>query len=127
MTNNTDAVTGDIKIRFDQKPTDQTHWDLIADLKKYGCKWTGFGDDGKWVAPAHAVMAFEDKAFRARVKLACCAISFYDHKGQGVSMEEFITAAKDFDPDAVDDDLSTLRPSQVPPDTPSKKTKRDRD
>ena len=70
-------------------------------------------------------MAFEDKPFRARVKLACRAISFYNHSAQGVSMEDFIRAAKDFDPDAVDDDLSTLRPSQVQPDTPSKKAKRE--
>ena len=35
-------------------------------------------------------------------------------------MITFIEDVKAFDPDNVDDDLSTLRPSKVPPDTPSK-------
>ena len=47
--------------------------------------------------------------------------------GQNVTMEAFVQTAKDFDPDSVDDDLSTLASSQVQPDTPSKKAKRGRD
>ena len=127
MTVNQDAVTGTLKVRFDRKPVAQVEWDLITDMKAYGFKWTGFGDDGKWVADKEAVLAFDQKSFRARVKLACKGLSFFDYKGKPVNMTDFMTSAKEFNPDDVDDDLSSLKCSQVKPETPSKPQKRGRE
>ena len=120
MTVAADCITGNIKIRFDRKPVATFDWDLLNAMKAYGFKWEGYGDSGKWQAGKEAVAAFEDKAFRARIKLAVVALSFYDTKGSNVDMMTFINDVQAFDADKVDDDLSTLRPSKVLPDTPSK-------
>ena len=53
---------------------------------------------------------------RARLKLASHSISFYNPKGDNVDMMQFIDDVKNFDPDAIDDDLSSL-----PQVTPSEK------
>ena len=45
---------------------------------------------------------------RARLKLAAHSISFYNPKGDNVDMMQFIDDVKNFDPDAIDDDLSSL-------------------
>ena len=57
--------------------------------------------------------------FRARVKLAVKGLSFYAPDGNSVDIFTFIDAVKNFDPDALDDDLSTLCQSKVAPDTPA--------
>ena len=127
MTVNMDGITGEIKVRFDRKPVATAEWDLITDLKKWNFRWTGFGDEGKWSSDKLAALAFNEKPFRARIKLACDALSFFDHNGKSISMADFIVAAKDFDPDSVDDDLSTLSPSKVPPTPPQNGKKRKAD
>ena len=52
---------------------------------------------------------------RARIKLASHSISFYNTKGESVDMMQFIDDVKNFDPDAIDDDLSSL-PQVTPKD-----------
>ena len=48
------------------------------------------------------------QTFRARLKAIATGVSFYDTKGQSVDMLSFIADVKNFDPDAVDDDLGAL-------------------
>ena len=96
--------------------------------KKYDFKWSGFKEEGKWTTNKLAIVAFEDEAFRARIKKACSNLSFYDPDGKDMEMEEFIEArVKNFNPDLVDDDLSTLGASTVPAATPNGKRKNKRD
>ena len=118
MTVAADSLTADLKVRFDRKPVSPEEWDLINDMKhKYDFKWTGYKEDGKWNSNKLAVVAFEDKVFRARIKKACGAVSFYTTDGQNADMQKFIENVKAFDPDDIDDDLSSLGKSKVPPDT----------
>ena len=77
---------------------------------------------------SHLDSSIEEKAFRARIKKACSNLSFYDPDGKDMEMEEFIEArVKNFNPDLVDDDLSTLGASTVPAATPNGKRKNKRD
>ena len=119
MTVSADCITAQLKIKFDRKPDSTMENDLLTALKQYGCKWEGFGDQGKWVTDKDAVIMFEEKTFRARVKKCCKGLSFYSPEGTSVDMITFIDAVKNFDPDALDDDLSTLGKSKVAPDTPA--------
>ena len=124
MTVCADVCSAQLKVRFDRKPQGTFEHDLLTALKSYGCKWEGFAEQGKWLAPKEAVIMFESKEFRARVKLAVKGLSFYAPDGTSVDMVTFIGAVKNFDPDALDDDLSTLCSSKVAPDTPAAKRAR---
>ena len=119
MTVAADVITAQLKIKFDRKPIGTMEYDLLTALKGYGCKWEGFGDQGKWLAPKEAVEMFESKEFRARVKLAVKGLSFFAPDGTSTDMLAFIEAVKNFNPDELDDDLSTLASSKVAPDTPA--------
>ena len=123
MTVSADVITAHLKIRFDRKPAGTLEHDLLTALKSFGCKWEGFGEQGKWLAAKEAVAMFESKEFRARVKLAVKGLSFYTPDGNSTDMITFIEAVKNFDPEALDDDLSTLCQSKVAPDTPASSAK----
>ena len=88
---------------------------MVEDMKdRFDHKWRGFGDDGKWQSNKNAVVMWTDKTFRARVKLVVSNLSFYRPNGEEISLEEFVEEVQNFNPDAVDDDLSTLGKSSVP-------------
>ena len=121
MTASSDHITADIFVRFDRKPEQTEEMALINHMKgSYGFKWTGFSETGKWQTDKHAVIAFENKAFKARIKAACSGLSFFKPDGTACDMAGFIEAIQTFDEDAVDDDLSSLGTSSVPPVTPDK-------
>ena len=127
MTVSADHITADLKVRFDRKPQAKEEWDLINDMKtKYNFKWTGYAETGSWGTDKLAVVAFEDKAFRARIKCACSGLSFFGPDGKNLELGAFVEAVKTFDPDAVDDDLGSLSASKVPPSTPESSNKRPR-
>ena len=46
--------------------------------------------------------------FRARLKIVATGVSFFDTKGNSVDILTFIEDVKNFDPDAVDDDLGSM-------------------
>ena len=46
--------------------------------------------------------------FRARLKSIATGVSFFDTKGNSVDILTFIEDVKNFDPDAVDDDLGSM-------------------
>lgn len=121
MTVSADKITADIFLRFDRKPELPDEIALIHHMKdKFGFKWTGYAETGKWQTDQYAVVAFEDKPFRARIKAACSNFSFYKPDGTACDLPTFIEAIKTFDPNDIDDDLSTLGPSSVSPFTPTK-------
>ena len=120
MTNSADPVNADIKIKFDRTPTAPVEKDLRDELKNHSFKWTGFGDDAKWVASKEAIDMFESRDFLARAKLAVGAVSYYAPDGTNVDRTSFIEAVRMFDPDAVDTDLDSLPKSSVPVMSPAK-------
>ena len=91
---------------------------------QYGFKWRGYANEGKWQTDKHAVVCFRDKQFRARLKLACGNFSFYRPNGEETDLETFVDEVLAFNTDDVDDDLSTLGKSSVPPFTPGEKRQR---
>ena len=122
MTVTYDKINADLLIRFDRKPEGKDEWDLLNAMKtNYNFAWSGYAETGKWKSDKHAVSAFEEKSFRARIKLACTGLSFFSPTGDELSLTDFVEAVKNFDPDAVDDDLSSLSKSSVPPNTPGKR------
>ena len=68
-----------------------------------------------------AIVAFEDKAFRARLKLACNKLSCFSPSGMEIPLAQFIQVVKNFNDDDLDDDLSSLGKSTVPINTPDKR------
>ena len=126
MTTTYDKVNGDIKVRFDRQPVKETdEYDFVEHMKaQYNFKWRGWAEQGKWQTDRHAVICFRDKTFRARLKLAVTNMSFFRPNGEELDLDAFVNEVEAFDPDAVDDDLSTLGKSSVPPSTPGDKRQR---
>ena len=58
------------------------------------------------------IECLDDKAFRTRMKMAAAGITFYAPDGKSVDMVQWIEQIKNFDPDELDDDLSTV-PSAI--------------
>ena len=112
-----DPVTAMVKMRCDRKPANSHEFDLLTHMKTFGFEWSGYGESAKWRAPQHAVQAFEDIVFRRRIKMVVAGLSFFDHFGQNVDMLTYIDAVKNFDPNQFDDDLSSLPPSNVKPES----------
>ena len=76
MTVTYDKINADLLLRFDRKPEVKDEWDLINTMKtKYNFKWQGYAETGKWQTDKLAIVAFEDKEFKARIKCACTALS----------------------------------------------------
>ena len=116
-----DNISGEPKIKLDRKPDGPEDDKLIDDIKKWGYKWQGYAEKGKWNGTTHSVQCWEDKQFRARIKLTCANIAFYDPEGNIVDMQTYVERVMNFDPNAVDDDLSTLGTSKLLPETPDKR------
>ena len=65
---------------------------------------------------------WKDTSFRQRVKLTVAGLSFYDPLGNKDPMAEYISAIENFDPNALDDDLSSIGDSSVPALTSAQST-----
>ena len=70
------------------------------------------------MTPTHKL----SQAFRARLKAIAKGVSFYNTKGESVDMISFIEDVKNFDPDAVDDDLGGLPQASFEPQSGKKST-----
>ena len=126
-----DKITGRLRVKFDRKPLHMDEFELLTALKSAGFQWTGFGDKGRWEADGASIHAFDDKTFRARVKAAVKGpgggVSFYDLEGTAVCITDYVSSWRAFDPNAIDDDLSSIGPSSVQPsDAPTPDAKRPR-
>ena len=113
-------------MRFDRKPEAQMELDLLAELKSRGFAWTGYIDNGKWEGIKELVEIWEDKSFRQRIRLCVGNLTFYGPDGTKYTAQEmsaYINVIKNFNPDALSDDLSNLGQSSVEPnkETPQKR------
>ena len=121
-----DTITSAVSIKFDRKPEKAQEMAFVAALKTMAM--------GAWspklmqwdVNKEKIVEAFETKEFRARLKSVARGITFYSPKGTSVNMMEWLDDVKNFDPDALDDDLASLpqaiKREPSPPSTPSTST-----
>ena len=121
MTVSADSVNCGQRIRLNRPPNCPNEEAMKDDLKIRGFSWKGYGESGCWFGDASCVEMWEDVTWRRRVKLNCSNISFFGPDGTNMDMLAYIDAVKDFDPTALDDDLSTLGASTVPanPTTPT--------
>ena len=121
MTVAVDNISGDITIRMDKKPDSQDGLKLIEDIKAHGFGWKGYSENARWQGKNACVSAFEDKAFCARIKLACKNLSFFgiDGKHLGTDRIAFIQSASSYDPTTLDDDFSSMGSSSIAPVTPN--------
>ena len=54
---------------------------MLQELKDRGYAWKGYGDKGSWNGSKETVEAWEDSAFRARIKKNVIGLSFFDTTG----------------------------------------------
>ena len=121
MTVYADSITAAQRIKLDRKPEDGNMEEaaFLQELKERGYSWKGYGDKGSWNGTKDTVDAWEDPAFRARVKKNVRARSFYDTKGTQVNMATYIEHIKNVDESAIDDDLDDMPASNVAPSAPN--------
>ena len=115
MTVCADPIDAKQRIKLNRAPQNQNEEALKDELKGMGFTWSGFGENGKWTGDKTCVDIWKDSTWRARVKLCCSAISFYGPGGEDMAMHDYISAVEAFDNTALDDDLSSLGKSIVPP------------
>ena len=71
-------------MRFSRAPETKDEMDLLDDMKnKWGFRWSGLSESGKWKTDKLAVIAFEDEVFLRRVVACKPNISFFTVDGHG--------------------------------------------
>ena len=103
-----DCIDGDHLIWFNQKPEGDKYL-LIAKMKEYGMSWDP--NSKHWKGPLSSIEAWDASNFRARVKATADNLSFF-YGDEEVDMIDFLERVKAYNPDAIDDDLSSM--SKVP-------------
>ena len=70
MTVYADSITAAQRIKLDRKPEvgNMEEAALLQEFKDRGHSWKGYGEKGSWNGTKDTVDAWEDPAFRARVK-----------------------------------------------------------
>ena len=124
MTVYADSITAAQRIKLDRPPQNDNMEEaaMLQELKDRGYAWKGYGDKGSWNGSKETVEAWEDSAFRARIKKNVIGLSFFDTTGTRVNMATYVEHIKNFDAGALDDDLDSLPNSTVartPPTTPA--------
>ena len=123
MTVVADSITAAQRIKLDRKPADDNMDEaaMLTDLKDRGYSWKGYGEKGAWHGSKETVEIWNDSTFRARVKKNVTGLSFYatDRECLGANWQAYVDHVNAFDPNGLDDDLSSMGPSNVAPSAPA--------
>ena len=112
-------------MRCSRAPQTPDEKDLMEDMKsKWGFKWSGYAEAGRWKTDKLAIIAFEDDIFLRRIVACDPNISFFALDGTDIHRKDFIEAVKNFNPDAVNSDIDALPKSTLPPTPPTAKRPR---